>query len=373
MYKVMTILGTRPELIKMSRVISRLDENFNHVLVHTGQNYDYELNEVFFNDLNIRKPDYFLDVSSKSLGATIGNIISKSEVIMNKENPDAILVYGDTNSCLSAMSAKRKKIPIFHMEAGNRSFDQNVPEETNRKILDHISDVNLVLTEHARRNLISEGIASERIFKTGSHMVEVLDFYNKQIESSSILNNLKLQKKKYFLISIHREENVDNQINLTDILESLNSMAETYKLPIIVSTHPRTEKKMKEFGFKDTHNLIHFSKPFGFFDYIKLQKNAFCVISDSGTITEEASLLNIPAITIRNSHERPEGMDSGILIMSGLKRAQVLDAIKITTENLAENTIERKVQDYLNPCVSSQIIKIVFSYISYVNKRVWMK
>ena len=373
MYKIMTILGTRPELIKMSRVISRLDENFNHVLVHTGQNYDYELNEVFFNDLNIRKPDYFLDVSSQSLGATIGNIISKSELVMDKENPDAILLYGDTNSCLSAISAKRKKIPIFHMEAGNRSFDQNVPEETNRKILDHISDINLVLTEHARRNLISEGIASERIFKTGSHMVEVLDFYSKQIENSSILSNLDLQEKNYFLVSIHREENVDNQKNLTDILESLNSIALAYKFPIIVSTHPRTENKMMEFEFRDTHNLVRFSKPFGFFDYVKLQKNAFCVISDSGTITEESSLLNIPAITIRNSHERPEGMDSGILIMSGLKKEQVLDAIKITTDNLTKISIERKVQDYLNPDVSSQIIKIVFSYISYVNKRVWMK
>jgi UDP-N-acetylglucosamine 2-epimerase (non-hydrolysing) len=373
MYKVMTILGTRPELIKMSRVIPRLDENFNHILVHTGQNYDYELNEVFFNDLSIRKPDYFLGVSSESLGATIGNIISKSEVIMDKEKPDAILVYGDTNSCLSAMSAKRKKIPIFHMEAGNRSFDQNVPEETNRKILDHISDVNLVLTEHARRNLISEGVASDRIFKTGSHMVEVLDFYSQQIENSTILSILNIQEKKYFLTSIHREENVDNQNNLTDILESLNSIAQTYKLPIIVSTHPRTEKKMKEFGFKDSNNLIRFNKPFGFFDYIKLQKNAFCVISDSGTITEESSLLNIPAITIRDSHERPEGMDSAILIMSGLKKEQVLDAIKITTENLPKNSIARKINDYLNPDVSSQIIKILFSYIPYVNKRVWMK
>jgi len=371
MHKVMTIVGTRPELIKMSRVISEFDKYTQHVLVHTGQNYDYELNEVFFNDLEIRKPNYFLDASGKNAAQTISNVISKSDEIMEIEKPDAILLYGDTNSSLAVIAAKRRKIPIFHMEAGNRCFDQRVPEELNRKIIDHLSDINLVLTEHARRYLIAEGIPPETIIKTGSHMNEVIDYYKDKVLESTILEKLNLQKNKYFIVSAHREENVDDDLNLTNLIDSLNIIAEKYNLPIIVSTHPRTKKRLQSLNLKYSHDLINFSKPFGFFDYLKMQINAKCVISDSGTITEEASLLKFPAITIRNTHERPEGMDEGILIMSDISPKEILNAISIITKHYQDINSICPVLDYNSPHVSKKILRIVTSYINYINRTVW--
>lgn len=376
MLKVMTIVGTRPELIKMSRVISELDVYTNHVLVHTGQNYDYELNQIFFDELGIRKPDYFLEAAGDNAAQTIGQVIIRSDEVLERENPDAVLLYGDTNSCLAVISAKRKKIPVFHMEAGNRCFDQRVPEELNRKVLDHLSDINLVLTEHARRYLIAEGISPETIIKTGSHMREVLDFYMPKIQSSNILKKLNLESNKFFLVSIHREENVDTPSNLLDLVESLNCLAETYSFPIIVSTHPRTKKSLDELQGKILHPLIQYAKPFGFFDYNKLQMDAFCVVSDSGTIAEESSLLNLPAITIRNAHERPEGMDAGTLIMSGLKKVRVLDAVKVITEQRKAGGSQRvlpPVADYEAEAVSKKILRIVMSYTDYVNRTVWSK
>ena len=319
MLKIITIVGTRPEIIKMCRVISEFEKHVDHILVHTGQNYDYELNEIFFNELGINKPKYFLNAVGKNTASTIGNIISKVDDILEKENPDAVMLYGDTNSCLSVISAKRRKIPIFHMEAGNRSYDQRVPEEINRKIVDHLSDINLVLNEHSRRYLIKEGIPQETIIKTGSHMPEVLNFYKNNINKSDPLTKLNLREYKYFLISLHREENVDSQKNLRNIMKTLDAIYNKYELPVIVSTHPRTKLQLDKLGYKSNEN-IKFLKPFGFFDYIKLQIKATCTISDSGTITEEASILNLPAITIRETHERPEGMDTGTLIMSGLSK-----------------------------------------------------
>jgi UDP-N-acetylglucosamine 2-epimerase len=322
MLKVMTIVGTRPELIKMSRVIAELDRHTRHVLVHTGQNYDYELNQIFFDDLEIRKPDHFLEAVGDNAAQTIGQVIIKADAVMANENPDAVLLYGDTNSCLAVLSAKRRKIPVFHMEAGNRCFDERVPEELNRKVLDHLSDINLVLSEHARRYLIAEGVRPETIIKTGSHMHEVLDHYMPKIQSSDVLSRLSLSSGRYFLVSMHREENVDVPENLHLLLDSLNALAETYGYPVIVSTHPRTRNRLEAMGQGATpHALVQFVKPFGFLDYNRLQMEAACVVSDSGTITEEASLLNLPAITIRNAHERPEGMDVGTLIMSGLEKA----------------------------------------------------
>ena len=370
----MTIVGTRPEIIKLSRVISEFDKHTNHILVHTGQNYDYELNEIFFSDLNIRKPDHFLNASNENTAKMIGNIISKSDEILEKELPDAILLYGDTNSCLSVISAKRKKIPIFHMEAGNRSYDQRVPEEINRKIVDHLSDINLVLTEHARKYLLKEGIQDDRIFKTGSHMPEVLEYYKESINQATILDLLKLKRFNYFLVSMHREENVDDQENLKSLLETLNEIAKTYKLPIIVSIHPRTQKRLNNLKNFKLNQYIQFLKPFGFCDYIKLQLEAKCIISDSGTITEEASILNLPAITIRNSHERPEGMDSGTLIMSGLKYQNVLESISIilSQHDYKEQHFGR-IKDFEELYVSKKILRIVRSYIEYVNENVWKK
>lgn len=373
MLKVMTIVGTRPELIKMSRVIDMFDKNSKHILVHTGQNYDFELNQIFFNDLGIRKPDYFLNASADNSVETIANIIKKSNEVILKELPDAVLLYGDTNSCLSAISAKKNKVPIFHMEAGNRCFDQRVPEEVNRKIVDHISDINLVLTEHARRYLIQEGIKQETIFKVGSHLYEVLDFYKVKIEKSTILKKLNLLKSKYFLVSLHREENIDSQSNLESIVESLNCVADKYKIPVLVSTHPRTEKKLSSFiKEKKFSKYIIFNKPFGFFDYIKLQKNAKCVISDSGTITEESSLLAFPAITIRQTNERPEGFDAGILVMSGLSKSRVIDAIELSVKNHKKND-RNLVPDYVAPDVSRTILNLVYSYTEYVNSYIWKK
>ena len=372
--KIVTIVGTRPEIIKLSRVIDELDRVSNHILIHTGQNYDYELNEVFFKDLKIRKPDYFLNAVGKSTAETISKIIFESDKILDKEKPDAVLLYGDTNSCLSVISAKRRQIPIFHMEAGNRCFDQRVPEEINRKIVDHLSDINMPLTEHARKYLIAEGIPAERIIKTGSCMKEILDFYKKDISKSKIINKLKLKSDKYFLVSAHREENVDYKTNLTDLLGSLNTIAEKYKLPIIFSTHPRTKDRIEKLkGKAKLNSLIKFMKPLGFFDYIKLQTSAFCVISDSGTITEESSILKFPSIMIRQSHERPEGMDEGTLIMSGLNKKRIIESIDISTKLYREGKMPNIIDDYNVDNVSQKVVKIIFSYIDYVNRNIWTK
>ena len=374
MFKVMTIVGTRPELIKMSRVIAELDQHVNHLLVHTGQNYDYELNGLFFEDLGIRKPDYFLEAVGENAAQTIARVIEKSDAILEKEKPDAVLLYGDTNSCLAVIAAKRRKIPVFHMEAGNRCFDQRVPEELNRKVLDHLSDINLVLTEHARRYLIAEGIPPETIIKTGSHMQEVLEYYMPQIEKSDILNKLGLKPNEFFIVSAHREENIDSPQNMQDMIQTLNALAQEYKVPVIVSTHPRTKKKLDSMELGKLDPLVQFLKPFGFCDYIKLQMEALCVVSDSGTISEEGSLLNLPAITIRNAHERPEGMDVGTVIMSGLKKDRVLDAVKvIIAQHDKSKRVMHAVADYEGGPVSKQILRIVLSYIDYVNRTVWSK
>lgn len=372
--KTMTVVGTRPELIKMCRVINELDKYTDHILVHTGQNFDYELNQVFFDDLEIRKPDYFLEAVGDNAAQTIGRVIEKSDEVMKNENPDAVLLYGDTNSCLAVISAKRLKIPVFHMEAGNRCFDQRVPEELNRKVLDHLSDINLVLTEHARRYLIAEGIRPETIIKTGSNMPEVIHHYMDRIKESKILKDLEIEQNKFFIVSAHREENVDSPENLKDLLESLESIHSKYKLPVIVSTHPRTKKRLEEIGFNNQNNEIKFLKPFGFYDYMFLQMNALCVISDSGTIFEESSILNLPSITIRNAHERPEGMDEAILIMSGLKKEDVLRSIKVVLQQRDENPeIISKVEDYDVMNASKKILRIVLSYTNYINRTVWKK
>lgn len=374
MLKVMTIVGTRPELIKMSRVVAELDVHTKHVLVHTGQNYDYELNQVFFDDLGIRKPDYFLNAVGETAAQTIGQVIIKADEVLGRENPDAVLFYGDTNSCLAVIAAKRHKIPVFHMEAGNRCFDQRVPEELNRKVLDHLSDINLVLSEHARRYLIAEGVRPETIIKTGSHMREVLDYYMPNIVGSDVLARLGLQPGKYFLVSAHREENVDVPENLRDLLQTLNALAENYGFPILVSTHPRTRNRLDALDAGPVNPLVQFAKPFGFFEYIKLQMDAACVISDSGTITEEASLLNLPAVTVRNAHERPEGMDVGTLVMAGLKQDRVLDAVRIVLAQHDRNArTMRPVEDYEAGPVSKQVLRIVLSYTDYVNRTVWRK
>jgi|TARA_B100001094_G_scaffold163836_1_gene158603 UDP-N-acetylglucosamine 2-epimerase len=369
--KVMTIVGTRPEIIKLSKIIKLFDETLDHVLVHTGQNFDYELNEIFFKDLKIRKPDYFLNSVGDTTAETIGNIITESDKVIEKEKPHAVVLYGDTNSCLSVISAKRKKIPIFHLEAGNRCFDQRVPEEINRKIVDHLSDINMPLTLHARNYLISEGINPETIIKIGSCMKEILDFHQEDISKSRVLNDLKLKKSNYFIVSAHREENVDDEVNLKNLLESLNAICEKYNMPVIVSTHPRTQSQLDKLKSKIKSNpLISFIKPLGIFDYINLQINSKCVISDSGTITEESSILGFPAIMIRNSHERPEGMDQGVLIMSGLEKERVLECIEVTLETKFTQPI---VQDYNQENVSNKVLKIILSYIDYVNREIWKK
>ena len=374
MLKVMTIVGTRPELIKMSRVIAEFDQYTQHVLVHTGQNYDYELNQLFFEDLSIRKPDYFLEALAENAMQTIARVIEKSDVLMKQENPDAIMLYGDTNSCLAVIAAKRQKIPVFHFEAGNRCFDQRVPEELNRKVLDHLSDINLVLTEHARRYLIAEGVRPETIIKTGSHMREVLDYYMPNILKSEVLQRMGLVSEKFFIVSAHREENIDSPQNMANLVETLNELAEQYDIPVIVSTHPRTKKRLDEMELGKLNPHIKFLKPFGFCDYIKLQMEALCVISDSGTISEEASLLNLAAITIRNTHERPEGMDAGTLIMSGLKKDRVLDAVRvIISQHDRTHRVMKPVEDYEVGSVSKQSLRVVLSYVDYVNRTVWSK
>ena len=374
MRKVMTIVGTRPEIIKLSMVLGELDKFTNHILVHTGQNFDYELNEIFFRDLNLRKPDYFLDAVGKTTAETIGNVIAKADAVMEKEKPEALLLYGDTNSCLSVIAAKRRKIPVFHMEAGNRCFDQRVPEELNRKVIDHLSDINMVLTEHARRYLVREGIRPETVIKTGSSMIEVLNAHKEQVEKSDVLARLNLQPKHFLVVSSHREENVDAPDNFKYFFQTLHAVADRYQLPVIISTHPRTRKKMESLGISlEQGKLLQFMKPLGFFDYIKLQQEAFCVISDSGTITEESSILGFPAITIRQAHERPEGMDEGTLIMSGLNPEHVLNAVDTVTRQFSEGGPMHVIHDYDVDNVSRKVVRIILSYIDYVNHTVWSR
>ena len=367
--RVMTIVGTRPEIIKLACVIKELDKYTDHILVHTGQNYDYELNQVFFEDLDLRAPDVYMNAAGENAAETIANVIEKSDKLFKEYKPDAVLLYGDTNSCLSVISAKRNKIPVFHMEAGNRCFDERVPEELNRKVLDHLSDINMTLTEHARRYLIAEGIRPETIIKTGSSMQEVFAMNKDKIAQSNVLERLGLKEKEYFVLSAHREENVDSEKNFINLLNSINKVAEVYKMPIVFSAHPRTRKKIEAMGFK-FNNLVKYMKPLGFNDYNKLQQNAFCVISDSGTITEESSILGFPAITVRQAHERPEGMDEGTLIMSGVDSETILDSIKIVTDQNVKMNI---VKDYDVDHLASKVVRIIMSYTGYINRTVWRK
>jgi len=371
--KVMTVLGTRPEIIRLSAFIKACDKYFEHILVHTGQNWDYTLNEIFFKELEIRKPDYYLEAVGENLGETIGNIISKSYNLFREINPEALLILGDTNSALSAIAAKRLKIPIFHMEAGNRCFDQNVPEEINRKIVDHISDINLPYTEHSRRYFLSEGIRKEYIFVTGSPMPEVLNNCSDSIKGSDVLTELKLEKGKYILVSAHREENIDIEENFLNLVNSLNSVAEEFKLPIIYSTHPRSWKKIEEKKIK-FNPLVKKLKPFGFIDYNKLQQNAFCVLSDSGTLSEESAILNFPAVLTRTSTERPEVLDKGSIIIGGIKSGEVIQAVYSAVE-MFKTMDNRNILpvDYQETNVSMKVVKIIQSYTKIVNKNIWQK
>lgn len=372
--KVMTIVGTRPEIIKLSRVIALLDQQVEHILVHTGQNYDVELNEIFFKELGIRSPDHYLNAAGTNAAETIANVVLKSDQLFQSVQPDAVLLYGDTNSCLSVIPAKRRKIPIFHMEAGNRCFDQRVPEELNRKIVDHLSDINMPLSEHARKYLIAEGIRPETVIKTGSPMKEVIEHHREKIAASDVLKRLGLKANEFFLVSTHREENVDSPANFTNLLLSLNALAEKYKYPIIVSTHPRTRKRLEELKSIQMHPLVQFLKPLGFMDYCHLQLNAKCVLSDSGTITEESSILDFPAIMIREAHERPEGMDEGAVLMAGLKSEEVLAAVKVVTSVTKHNGRRTQiVADYDVTNVSHKVLNVILSYTSYVNRTVWKK
>lgn len=359
--KVMTVVGTRPEIIRLSRTMALLDEYTDQVIVHTGQNYDYELNQVFWDDLELRKPDHFLDVDTSSLGATVGGIMAKIFPVIVEEKPDAFLVLGDTNSCLAAYIARRLQVPIFHMEAGNRCFDFNVPEEINRRIIDHISDYNLVYTEHARRHLISEGLEHRRIYLTGSPMKEVLDFYKDKIESSKALEELNLEKGKYFLISTHRQENVDNEGSLRSILHVLNTLAEKYDVPVIVSTHPRTRNRIEALGDVHTDDRVKFMKPFGFLDFVYLQMNAKCVISDSGTISEESSILSFPALSLRRSMERPEAQDTGTIILSGLIADDILNSVEAVVQEFETRSgaYESIPQDYSITNTSWRVLKLI--------------
>tara|TARA_B110000037_G_C17075912_1_gene487845 strand:- start:139 stop:1263 length:1125 start_codon:yes stop_codon:yes gene_type:complete len=373
MIKVITVIGTRPEIIKLSRVIYKLDKYFENILVHTGQNFDYELNKVFFDDLNIREPDYYLDSAKKTVGSTIGEIFKKIEPILIKEKPSAFLILGDTNSSLSAIIAKKLKIPIFHMEAGNRSFDERVPEEINRRIIDHIADINMPYSDISREYLVNEGINPEQIIKTGSPVYEVLNFYKDKIKKSKILKKLNLKKKKYFLFSLHREENVDDLNKLRNIKNIFAELIKKYDFEIIVSTHPRTKKSFDKLNFKNT-NKIKFLKPFGFFEYIKLQLDAKCVMSDSGTITEESSILNFPALNLRETHERPEGMEEGSVMMVGMNEKLILNCLKIIEDQYkSDKKILNNVRAYNVQNVSDKIVRIISSYIDYVDKFIWKK
>jgi len=372
--KVVTLIGTRPEIIKLSRVIPEFDRHFHHVLVHSGQNYDFELNKIFFRQLEIRPPDHFLNAAVGSAAGTIGQVIIKFDDILKKEKPEAMLVLGDTNSCLGAIAAKRRKIPIFHMEAGNRCFDERVPEEVNRRIIDHISDINMPYTEHARRYLIREGLKPETVIKTGSPMAEVLHHYMPKILAARTLTRLKLRPRDYFVFSSHREENVEEDGHFHALLAALNAIASEYDRPLIVSMHPRTRKRLAASGTHRFHDRIVFLKPLGFLDYVHLQMNAFCTISDSGTITEESSILGFPAVMIRQAHERPEGMDEGTLIMSGLDAGRILESIRIVTAQQADaGRPFRVVPDYEADNVSKKVVRIVMSYTDYVNRTVWGK
>ncbi|MDQ0155366.1 non-hydrolyzing UDP-N-acetylglucosamine 2-epimerase [Robertmurraya andreesenii] len=370
--KVMTIVGTRPEIIRLSEVIKACDRYFEHILVHTGQNWDYTLNEIFFEELGLRKPDHFLGVVGENLGETMGNIISSSYQCLLEENPDALLILGDTNSCLSAISAKRLKIPIFHMEAGNRCFDLNVPEEINRRIVDHVSDINLPYTEHSRRYLLSEGIRKEHIFVTGSPMTEVLAKSMKQIQSSTVLQHLGLEQGKYILVSAHREENIDNEENFLSLMNAINQIAETYQLPVIYSTHPRSWKRIEERGFA-FHPLVRQLKPFGFFDYNKLQHNAFTVLSDSGTLSEESAILGFPGVLIRTSTERPEVLDKGTIVIGGITEQTIVQAVELSRAMWEENVRTYRANDYFDENVSVKVVKLIQSYTKIINDLTWRK
>lgn len=371
-FKLMTIVGTRPEIIRLSATIKAADTYFNQILVHTGQNYDYTLNEIFFEELELRKPDYFLNAVGKDLGETMGNIIAKAYAVLAEEMPDALLILGDTNSCLSAIAAKRLKIPVFHMEAGNRCFDQNVPEEINRKIVDHVSDVNLPYTEHSRRYLLDEGFKKEYIFVTGSPMHEILDTYMDKIESSNALEKLNLNPNEYILVSAHREENIDNEKNFDALMHALNDIAERYHLPIIYSTHPRSWKKIEERAFK-FHPLIRQLKPFGFFDYNALQKNAFVVLSDSGTLSEESSMLKFPGVLIRTSTERPEVLDKGTMVIGGIHYDNLVQSVELVCAMERDEAPYIEAVDYHDKNVSQKVIKIIQSYTDIINKNIWRK
>lgn len=368
----MTIVGTRPEIIRLSRVMARLDEVFNHVIVHTGQNYDFELNQVFFEELGIRKPDHFLGAAGSTATTTIAKVIEGVDHVLAHESPSAVLILGDTNSCLGVVAAKKRHIPIFHMEAGNRCFDSRVPEEVNRKIVDHISDINLVYTEHARRNLLAEGLPTDQIFVTGSPMAEVLEHHAPGIKNSSVLRSLGLQPGKYFVASFHREENVDDKTRLQQIIQSLNQLATEFNLPIILSTHPRTKKRLTDIN-ADLHPLIQEMKPFGFFDYVRLQRDSFCTVSDSGTITEESGIVGFPAITARDTHERPEGMDTGVLIMTGLDSESMSNGVKIARKHFEAQPNRNVPQSYRDSDVSWRVAKLIQSYTGYVNRKTWHK
>jgi UDP-N-acetylglucosamine 2-epimerase (non-hydrolysing) len=368
--KVMTIVGTRPEIIRLSEVIKACDKYFDHVLVHTGQNWDYTLNQVFFEELELREPNFYLNAVGEHLGETMGNIIAKSYELISREKPDALLILGDTNSALCSIAAKRLKVPIFHMEAGNRCFDQNVPEEINRKIVDHISDINLPYTEHSRRYLLSEGVRKEHIFVTGSPMTEVLKKYMSKIENSTVLDELGLEVGKYILVSAHREENIDNEKNFLSLMNALNNIAETYQLPIIYSTHPRSWKKIEERGFK-FHPLIRQLKPFGFFDYNKLQLNSFCVLSDSGTLSEESAILGFPGVLIRTSTERPEVLDKGTVVIGGITERDIVQSVELSRSMWEHNEKTIIAPDYIDKNVSVKVIKIIQSYAKIVDKVVW--
>ncbi len=371
--KVMTVVGTRPEIIRLSRVMAQLDQHCEHTIVHTGQNYDYELNEVFFNDLGIRKPDMFLGAAGKTAAESIGQIIISVDQALEAFKPEALLILGDTNSCLAAISAKRRKIPVFHMEAGNRCFDFRVPEEINRKIVDHTSDINLTYSDIAREYLLKEGFPADQIIKTGSPMKEVLDYYKSGIDNSDVLKRLSLVKNEYFVVSSHREENVDSEKNLTSLISSLNLLAEHFKKPIIFSTHPRTRKKLENLSL-ETNPLIQFCKPFGFLDYVKLQCEAICTLSDSGTITEESSILNFPALNLREVHERPEGFEEGAVMMVGNNYDRIIQGLNILqTQNRGEKRDISLVNDYNVNNVSHKVLRIIQSYTDFINRKVWKK
>ena len=369
--RVMTVVGTRPEIIRLSRTIPKLDLYCDHTLVHTGQNYDYELNQIFFEDLGVRAPDIFLECAGATSADTIAQVISKSDRVLSDKAPDAILILGDTNSSMVAIPAKRRKIPIFHMEAGNRCFDLRVPEEINRKIVDHISDINMPYSDIAREYLLKEGVKPELIVKTGSPMDEVITFYKDKIDSSNILERMELEQYQYFVVSVHREENVDSEINIQEFVQTLNRLSDLYKLPIIVSTHPRTRKKIEALDLQ-FHPLVDLQRPLGFSDYINLQMNAKAVLSDSGTITEESSILNFPAINIRDAHERPEGMEEGAVMFTGMNGNRVLQALRILEDQpRGPNRIINQVNDYIAPQVSEKVVRTILSYTDYVNRYVW--